>query len=579
MIAVCVLLITGAALAAPPTPPGPPEFVAGELLVGLRPGVSRPKAEGLYKAHGAALMDEIHQIRTHLIRVPPQALEQVELALARRVEVEFVERNRLHTPGLVPDDPKYPSQWHLPTIMAPQAWGHLDGEPRITIAIIDSGLDGSHPDLAPNLVPGYNFYDNNPDTTDVTGHGTKVAGAAAALTGNGLGVASPAYEALIMPVRVGSPEGTATTTAIAKGLTWAADHGARVLNLSWSGVAGSSTITAAAQYAQSQGGVVVAAAGNSGTEIALADNPYMISVSATDSGDKLASFSSRGPYVDLAAPGVSILTTLRGGGYGSVSGTSFSSPITAGVVAAMLSVNPELTPEEVEAILEATADDLGPAGYDPAFGHGRVNAGAAVARARGLTPTPDTTPPTVSLTAPAAGATLSGTVMVTAAATDDVGVTRVELYLDGSLLATDTAPPFSFAWDTTKCGDGSHTLQARADDAAGNSAVSAPVSIMVQNRTPDTLPPEAAILEPPDGATVSKVVKVKVRARDNVQVQRLELYLDGKLHSAASVAGGTVEAQFSLNTNKLAQGPHRLQALAIDAAGNHGASPAVCVYK
>jgi len=556
---------------------GPPAWVAGELLVTVRPGVSRGKAEALYKAHGAALIDEIPQIRTHLLRVPPQALEHVEQALARRPEVEAVEKNRLHSQDLLVNDPKYPNQWQLPKIMAPQAWDHLEGEPRVTIAIVDSGVDGAHPDLKDNLVPGYNFYNNTPDTADVTGHGTKVAGAAAAVTDNEIGVASPAYQAFIMPVRVGSPEGTATTTAIAKGVTWAADRGARVINLSWSGVAGSSTITSAAQYARSTGAVVVAAAGNCGCDDPTPENPAIISVSATDAGDRLASFSSRGPYVDLAAPGVSIYTTVKGGGYGAVSGTSFSSPITAGVAAAMLSVNPELSPQEVEAILKATADDLGPAGSDPSFGHGRVNAGAAVAQARGTSPTPDRTPPTAGITAPAEGAVVSGTVIVSVAAADDVGVTQVELYVDGSLFATDTAPPFSFAWDTAKCGDGLHTLTAVAHDAAGHTGVSAPVQVTVANLAPDSIPPEAVILSPADGATVSKVVKVKVRARDNLQVQRVELYLDGLLTSAASVSGEAVEVQFSLNAHRLAKGAHTLHAVAFDAAGHAGVSPSVTV--
>lgn len=561
-----------------PAPAEKPSWVADQLLVTVRPGVSRGQAEGLFKAHGAAILEEIPQIHTHLLRVPPQALEQVEQALARRPEVEAVQKNRRLPPGLVPNDPGYPSQWHLPRIAAPQAWDFLDLRPEVTIAILDSGVDAAHPDLAANLVPGYNTYNNNTDTADVYGHGTQVAGTAAAVTDNDAGVASPAYQAFIMPVRVTDTNGWAYSSTLAKGLTWAADHGARVMNMSFLDVANDSTITKAAQYAVNKGAVVVAAAGNTGQEESIPENPYIISVSATDTNDRLATFSSRGPYVDLAAPGIPIYTTVRGGGYGYVAGTSFSSPIVGGVAAAVLSVNPDLTPQEVEKILEETADDLGPAGYDTSFGYGRVNAGAAVARAAGFAPPPDSTPPACAISSPADGATVSGTVTVSVSASDNVGVTQVELYVDGGLLATDTAAPFSFAWNTAQAADGPHLLRAVAYDAAGNSGASATITVTVRNQTADAVPPETAIAEPPDGATLSRTAKVKVRAKDNVQVQRVELYVDGALYNAASASGDLVEVQFNLNTRKLAKGAHNLSALAWDAAGNRGASPPVAVY-
>lgn len=574
------VLLAGMAMSLPTAAlaQGQPEWVADELLVTVRPGVSRGKAEGLYRSQGAALIDEIHQINTHLIRVPPQALEKVELALSRRPEVEFVQKNRLHAPNLTPNDPQYSSQWHLTKIMAPQAWDYLEGTPEVTIAILDSGVDGTHPDLAPNLVPGYNCYNNNNDTSDVYGHGTKVAGGAAAITDNGTGVASPAYQAFIMPIRVTDTSGWAYDSTLSKGLTWAADRGARVMNMSFRGVAESGTITSAAQYAVKKGAVVVAAAGNTGVEESTPENPYMISVSATDPYDRLSGFSSRGSYVDLAAPGSAILTTVRGGGYGFVSGTSISSPITAGVVAAMLSANPALTPAEVESILESTAEDLGTPGYDTSFGFGRVNAMDAVLAALGHSPPPDSTPPTCAISFPNNGAALSGTVSVSIAAADNVGVAKVELYLDGSLFATDSSDPFTFSWDTTQAGNGPHTLKAVAYDAAGNYAASPEVTVSVQNQTADATPPQAAIAAPLDGATVTRQVKVKVQARDNVQVQRVELYVDGALQGSASAIADAVEVQFTLNTRKLAKGPHSLNARAFDAAGNQGASLPVGVY-
>jgi len=253
----------------------------------------------MYEAHGAALIGEIPQINTHLIRVPAPALEQVEQALSHRPEVKWVERNYIFPPDLTPDDLYYPYQWHLPKIFAPQAWDVTQGSSDVVIAVLDSGVDPFHPDLSAKLVAGYNFYGNNTDSADVYGHGTAVAGAAAAIGNNQIGVASVARQVRLMPIRVTDTSGYGYTSTISQGLTWAADHGAKVMNLSFAGIAGSTTIRSAAQYVQSHGGLVVAAAGNCGCFDPTPENPYIISVSATDPYDSVASFSSTGDYVDV----------------------------------------------------------------------------------------------------------------------------------------------------------------------------------------------------------------------------------------------------------------------------------------
>lgn len=143
-------------------------------------------------------------------------------------------------------------------------------------------------------------------------------------------------------------------------------------------MAASAAVRAAAQYFVERGGVVIASAGNTAAQEGIAETPWILSVSATDENDALAGFSSWGSYVDLAAPGVGIRTTLNGGGYGSVQGTSYSAPVVAGVAALMLRANPNLTPSELETLLELTAEDLGDAGWDARFGYGRVNAASAV---------------------------------------------------------------------------------------------------------------------------------------------------------------------------------------------------------
>jgi thermitase len=542
----------------------PLEWADGELLVGLRAGVRPEQAQALYGAHGATVIEEIDQIRVVRLRVPAPAQDAVERSLARQPEVRFVEKNYVFDPALSPNDPQYPAQWHLPRILAPQAWDVTQGAPGVVIAIVDSGIDPYHPDLAGKLVAGYNTYNNSTDTADPYGHGTEVAGAAGAQSDNGQGIASVAGRSPLMPIRVTNNAGRATSATIANGLVWAADHGAKVINLSFEGIAGNATIRTAAEYAFNHGGLVVAASGNCGCFDATVENPFVLSVSATDENDYLAYFSSTGAYVDLSAPGTNIVTTAPGGLYVSDSGTSLASPVVAGVAALMFSANGALTPSLVTSLLESTALDVGPAGYDTGFGFGRVNAYAAVMAAASYTPPPDTTPPTASITAPGAGATVSGTAAIDVSATDNVGVVRVDLYVDGALFAADTASPFSFAWDTTTASNGSHTLQATAADAAGNSASSAAIAVTVSNILPDTAPPSVAFSAPAAGATVSGTITVTANATDNVGVTKVDFYVDGVLSATDSSTPYSV----AWDTTKSANGSHTLEALASDAAGN-----------
>ena len=242
---------------------------------------------------------------------------------------------------------------------------------------------------------------------------------------------------------------------------------------------GSSTISSAAQYMQSKGGVVVVAAGNDSLFDSLTDNPYIVTISATDKSDLLASFSNTGNNIDLCAPGVSIMSTTRGGGYGSWTGTSLSAPITAGAAALLISAKPTLTGAEVVKILKDTADDLGTIGWDTKFGKGRLNVYRAI-QSVAPAPTPgDTTAPQVVITAPVNGQTVSSPVTVTVNATDNVGVKRVDLYVDGVLVNSSSTAPFMTVWNSSSAVPGNYGLQVKAYDAAGNVGVSAAITVSV----------------------------------------------------------------------------------------------------
>ncbi|MCI0400074.1 MAG: S8 family serine peptidase [Gammaproteobacteria bacterium] len=501
----------------------PEKYMAGRVLIQPRPGLSPEKLDNIISEHGGRRIFLIEPINLHIIELPPQAnAPAIAAALSRNPHLKFVELDGALQPDFYPNDPYYSSSWHLPKIGAPTAWDSAQGT-GVTIAILDTGVDTTQPDLQSQLVPGWNFYDANDDVTDVHGHGTAVAGIVAAAGNNGVGGASVSFQSRIMPMRITDPAGYGYYSLMAQALTAAADYGARVANISFRNVSLSSSVDSAAQYMRSKGGVVVIAAGNTGNLLTDPPRDSLTAVAATDSNDARATFSSWGDYVDAAAPGISILTTTQGGGYGSMTGTSAASPIVAGVYALMMSANSALQPATLDSTLLSTALDLGTTGFDPYYGYGRVRAANAVAEA-GQTSGADSEPPTVEITSPGGG-NVSGLVPVDVTATDNVAVTRVELYVNGSLVATDAFAPYGFTLDSTQYADGQVNLQARAYDAAGNSASSSTVLVTVAN---DTTPPAVAIQNPADGSVVSGTVTISVNATDNQQVAKIALSIDGR---------------------------------------------------
>ena len=567
-----VVLVASAAWAQLAVPSS--RFVPGRALVQFRQGVTSLQAQQVLQSVGTRFAREAPDIGIHVLELPPTANEMAVIhSLQARPEVAFAEPDYILPlqQQVTPNDPYYPSEWHLGKIQASGAWSVTTGSPAIIIAIADTGVDATHPDLVSKIVPGWNVVSNNSNTSDAYGHGTKVAGTAAAATNNGVGVASPAWGCLIMPVRVSEAgDGSSTVLDIANAIVWAAGHGARVVNVSYA-VTGSGTVDSAAQKLQSKGGVVVVSAGNDGYTYTSGDDPYLITVSATDPNDVIYSWSSRGNIVDLAAPGCTGMTTTSGGGYASACGTSFSAPLTAGVAALMLSANPGLTAADVARILKQSADDLGAPGWDTTYAWGRLNAAQAVSLAMSGGSAPDTQPPSVSFSWPASGAILSGVVSVQVSAVDDAGVSSVSLAVAGATLGTASTAPYTFTWDTTKYANGAYTLTATARDLAANQS-QASISVTVSN-TKDTVAPAVWITSPAAGATVAGNIAVSVTATDNVGVVKAELCVDG------STVGTSATAPFSIrwNAKKQGKGTHTLQVKAYDTAGNVGVSQSVTV--
>jgi type VII secretion-associated serine protease mycosin len=399
---------------------GDPGYVPDEILVKFKPGVDAAAIATINAALGATYKATITSVDVQILTVPAgQVLTKVEDYRANP-NVAYAEPNfiayafdsgnsnfEIRNPKfLTPNDPLLSQQWDLAKMQLPQAWDLATGS-GVVVAVVDTGADASHPDLAGQLVAGYNFVGNNSNTTDDNGHGTHVSGTIAALTNNGLGVAGIAYNAKVMPVKVLDSTGAGSYTAIINGITYAADHGARVINMSLGGYSYSASLQDAVNYAFNRGLVIVAAAGNDNTSSpsypAACQN--VIAVAATDQNDNKASFSNYGSHISVAAPGVSILSTVRGGSYAAWNGTSMASPHVAGLAALVISQSLARTNAQVRQIIEQSADDEGTSGWDQYFGWGRVNAYRALSGGSVPTPTSPGPTPTSTPTVPGPTAT------------------------------------------------------------------------------------------------------------------------------------------------------------------------------
>jgi thermitase len=273
-------------------------------------------------------------------------------------------------------------QWAIPKTMVPQAWEVTSGEASVVIAVLDTGIDKGHEDLAGKVIAEVNFTDS-PTTDDIYGHGTHVAGIIAAAANNSVGIAGLAYNCRLMNVKVADDYGIFHSSVVAKGIRWAVEHGAEVINISLFSTEPSRDLEEAINYAWSEGVVVVAAAGNCiGTKI-----PYpayysnCLAVAATDSNDCVASWSSQGDWVDVAAPGVDIYSTLPGNRYGSKSGTSMAAAHVSGLAGLLVALvsdknGDSFVNDEVRAAIEGSCDEV-----DISAVNGRINAFHAVNKA------------------------------------------------------------------------------------------------------------------------------------------------------------------------------------------------------
>jgi hypothetical protein len=389
-------------------------FAAGEMLVKFESGMSDSEVEAFLAQQGLSTRDAIPALGLWRVVVNEGNAAPLLVNLMDHQLLSFAEPNAFAQLWGQPNDTHWARQWNMRAINAPEGWDLSvgTGDEDVIIAILDSGIDLTHPDLQDKIVAGYDFIEGDTVPQDENGHGTHVAGIAAAVGNNGEGVAGVSWDAQIMPVRVVDADGECTLFDVAAGIVWATDHGAKVLNLSLGfpliavlldqGLMGADALREAVDYAYAHDVLIVVASGNEYEELALPGYPaayaHIVAVGAVGTQNQHASYSSAGNYVDVVAPGgeisrlhdtAGVLSTMPAyevtltqegcaNSYDTLHGTSMAAPHVAGLAALIWSVNPELSNDQVAAIIEGTAQDLGPRGRDDCFGAGLIDVHRAV---------------------------------------------------------------------------------------------------------------------------------------------------------------------------------------------------------
>lgn len=509
------------------------------LVVQLRSLAARPDVLRLAQTARASEADASRG-RTLVLDLPRGRSAGVRATLASRPDVVSVLPAHRRSFSMVPNDSSYAGQSaYLEAVRAPQAWDVTQGSRSVKIAVIDSGADIGHRDLAGKVVGRYNAVDGTTNVTDAVGHGTAVASIAAGATNDGFGIAGAGFNSSLLIVKVADSSGEPWSDAVARGIRWAVDAGASVINLSLGGPQLDKLEASAIAYALAKGVVVVAAAGNEGTSTVQypAAAPGVIAVGSTSSDGVMRSmFSSYGAWVDVAAPGEQILGAVVGGGVAPMSGTSFAAPLVSGEVALLRARTPSAGMPIVRATVSATtgAASLG-------FARGLVNFSSALSRL-----TLDSAP---TFASPATGATVAGTVDVAVTSTArKVQVSapgyRAELpVVDGTALAR--VPTYGLV--------GAFTVRAMDCASGFCSTRFTDLPLVAGNPSPVLTAPAAG----------AQITAATVGVRATAAGGAVAFTLDGKrvaLDAAAPYAA-------SVDVSRLADGAHVLSAQLCDVTG------------
>lgn len=364
------------------------QAVPGEVVVKFKDARSR---QSLLQKMGLRTVAKVNRLGAVVVKASNPARAIAELK--RDANVLYAEPNYIAKAiglasaaprmgfGVRSEDELLGKLWGMTKIEAAKAWAVTTGSPDVKVAVVDTGIDYNHPDFGGRVAKGFDFINNDDDAMDDHYHGTHCAGSVGAGINNG-GVVGVAPNVSMLAVKVLSRSGSGSYAGVANGIIYAADQGSQIISMSLGGPAGSAVIEDAVKHAISKGSLVVAAMGNDNSERPSypASAPGVMAVGATTSADKRSSFSNFGKHISVGAPGSDILSTMPGGKFRSLSGTSMACPHTAGLAGLVKSANPGFTAAQIQAHIEKSADDLGDKGFDKYYGHGRINAGRALAQ-------------------------------------------------------------------------------------------------------------------------------------------------------------------------------------------------------
>lgn len=327
----------------------------------------------------------IHHDKIYIFKSKNRSTHYLVDFFSKRKNVVFTEPHYLLLPNIVPNDTFYPSyQWNMPIIDMEKAWDISKGKDTVKVAVIDTGVDLSHPEFKGKLTTGYNVLTGSRNANDDNGHGTHVTGIIAAHINNKEGIAGMTWYNPIIPIKGIGADGSGSSFDIAKGIKWATDNGAKVINLSVGNYNPSQVLHDAIKYAYTKDVVMIAATGNDNSNQPSypASYPEVIGVSAIDGNKNRASFSNYGQSVDIVAPGVDIPSTYIDHEYAQLSGTSMACPHVTGLATLIRSVNPSLKNDQVMSIIKYSSQDLGTKGRDDYYGYGIINVAKALELAK-----------------------------------------------------------------------------------------------------------------------------------------------------------------------------------------------------
>ncbi|MDQ6600377.1 S8 family serine peptidase [Bacillus salipaludis] len=368
-----------------------------ELIVKFSSNLSKIERNSVLKSVNATEDTHLEHGDFSFVKVPKGTdLTKMAQILLGKKQIIWAEPNYKVKSTYIPQEPNFQKQWYLNKIQMPKAWDITKGSPHITVAVIDDGVQQDHPELKGKIVSPYNAVTGGTRYTPHE-HSTHVAGIIAASFNNS-GIAGIAPNVKIMPINVFNGD-EASDYAVALGIKYAVDHHADVINMSLGSPYYSSLLDYYTNYAKSKGVILVAAAGNDGTFTKTYPAAFkaVVGVGATNSFDHRAIYSNKGSFIDFTAPGSNIYSSINGGSYAYLSGTSMAAPVVSGVAALVLSKNPFLSPKQVENILRHSTIDLGPKGRDDYYGYGRIDAYKAMSNTPSSTATINT-PKTYTMT-------------------------------------------------------------------------------------------------------------------------------------------------------------------------------------